>query len=158
MRIRKLRIAWSIVCGIACVLLIVLWVRSYWYHEGVCYFRGAHDIGVESIRGQLLPFFLQDEGTSYRWYVFSGPDMGPDPRHLSFNEYPHALSFPIRSFAWYQSPYYLSVPIPHWLVAVLFAGLGSAPWIRARFGLRTLLIATTRAAMVSGLAVYVAKE
>jgi hypothetical protein len=29
MRFRKLRIAWSVFCGIACVLLIVLWVRSY---------------------------------------------------------------------------------------------------------------------------------
>ena len=31
MRFRKLRIAWSVGWGIACVLLIVLWVRSYWW-------------------------------------------------------------------------------------------------------------------------------
>jgi hypothetical protein len=31
MRFRKLRIVWSIGCGIFCVLLIVLWVRSYWW-------------------------------------------------------------------------------------------------------------------------------
>ena len=30
MRFRKLRIAWSVVCGLVAVLLIVLWVRSYW--------------------------------------------------------------------------------------------------------------------------------
>jgi hypothetical protein len=30
MRFRKLRIAWSVICGIACVLLIVLWVQGYW--------------------------------------------------------------------------------------------------------------------------------
>src|SRR4051812_31782842 len=30
MRFRKLRIAFSITCAIACVLLIGLWVRSYW--------------------------------------------------------------------------------------------------------------------------------
>jgi hypothetical protein len=29
MRFRKLRIAWSVGCAIACVLLIALWVRSY---------------------------------------------------------------------------------------------------------------------------------
>src|SRR6476660_6623621 len=29
MKFRKLRIAWSAVWGIACVLLIALWVRSY---------------------------------------------------------------------------------------------------------------------------------
>ena len=31
--IRGLRIAWSVVCGILGVLLIVLWVRSYWRVE-----------------------------------------------------------------------------------------------------------------------------
>ncbi len=30
MRFRKLRIAWSVGCGVLCLLLIVLWVRSYW--------------------------------------------------------------------------------------------------------------------------------
>ena len=29
MKFRKLRIAWSVMCGIVCVLLIVLWVRSF---------------------------------------------------------------------------------------------------------------------------------
>jgi hypothetical protein len=33
MRFRKLRIAWSVGWGIACVLLIVLWVRSYSWSE-----------------------------------------------------------------------------------------------------------------------------
>ncbi len=37
MRFRKLRIAWSVVCGLACVLLIVLWVRSYWWIDGIPY-------------------------------------------------------------------------------------------------------------------------
>ena len=35
MRFRKLRIAWSVVWGLACVLLIALWVRSYWYWDDV---------------------------------------------------------------------------------------------------------------------------
>src|SRR4051794_36442298 len=30
MKFRKLRIAWSVAWGVACVLLILLWVRSYW--------------------------------------------------------------------------------------------------------------------------------
>src|SRR4051794_14507847 len=32
-RFRKLRIAFSAVCLIACVLLIVLWVRSRWWND-----------------------------------------------------------------------------------------------------------------------------
>jgi hypothetical protein len=35
MRFRKLRIAWSVVCSIVCVLLIVLWVRSYWIEDSI---------------------------------------------------------------------------------------------------------------------------
>ena len=35
MRFRKLRIAWSVACGIACVLLIVLWVRSHWLWDSL---------------------------------------------------------------------------------------------------------------------------
>ena len=33
--IRYLRIAFSVMCGIACVLLIALWVRSYWWADTV---------------------------------------------------------------------------------------------------------------------------
>src|SRR6187401_737617 len=33
MNYRKLRIAWSVGCGIAVVLVIVLWVRSYWWFD-----------------------------------------------------------------------------------------------------------------------------
>jgi hypothetical protein len=29
--LRYLRIAWSVGCVVVCVLLIVLWVRSYWW-------------------------------------------------------------------------------------------------------------------------------
>src|SRR6476620_2501344 len=41
MRFRKLRIAFSATCLIACVLLIVLWVRSYWWYESVSWGVGA---------------------------------------------------------------------------------------------------------------------
>jgi hypothetical protein len=30
MKFRKLRIAWSVAWGIACVLLVAFWVKSYW--------------------------------------------------------------------------------------------------------------------------------
>ena len=35
---RKLRIAWSVGCGIVCLLLIVLWVRSHW-RKDLCFLR-----------------------------------------------------------------------------------------------------------------------
>ena len=33
MRFRKLRIGWSAGCVLACVVLIALWVRSYWRYD-----------------------------------------------------------------------------------------------------------------------------
>ena len=39
MRFRKLRIAWSVACGIAAVLLIALWVRSYRQRDRYCCIR-----------------------------------------------------------------------------------------------------------------------
>src|SRR6478672_8285240 len=45
MRFRKLRIAWSVACGIACVLLIVLWVRSYWRFN-----RAEGNVGGTQVR------------------------------------------------------------------------------------------------------------
>src|SRR3954466_10432902 len=55
MRFRKLRIAWSVFCALACVLLVVLWVRSYFYHDRVLIrFRQAnHVAGVISAYGAL---------------------------------------------------------------------------------------------------------
>src|SRR3954462_321843 len=35
MRFRKLRIAWSVIWGLACVLIVVFWGRSYWYADTI---------------------------------------------------------------------------------------------------------------------------
>src|SRR4051812_7318078 len=42
MRFPKLRIAWSVFCGLACVLLVVLWVRSYWMAYGIAYTKSPN--------------------------------------------------------------------------------------------------------------------
>src|SRR6185295_4017804 len=55
MRFRKLRIAWSATCLIACVLLIVLWVRSYWWEDlGYCQILRTPRIGFISNPACLL--------------------------------------------------------------------------------------------------------
>ena len=49
-RFRKLRIAWSVGWGVVAVLLVVLWVRSYWRVDGIYI---AHSHSAVSIRGDL---------------------------------------------------------------------------------------------------------
>src|SRR4051812_46227316 len=53
MRYRKLRIAFSVTCGIACVLLIVLWLRSYWLVEHFLWNRTAESFGISIYPGQV---------------------------------------------------------------------------------------------------------
>ena len=48
----------------------------------------------------------------------------------------------------------IAAHVPAWFPVVLFALLAAAPWIRWRFSLRTLLIATTLIAVGVGLAAY----
>ena len=54
MRFRKLRIAWSVFWGLACVLLIVLWVRSYWFFDQFIHRRSVADyVAYTTFQGQF---------------------------------------------------------------------------------------------------------
>jgi hypothetical protein len=146
MRFRKLRIVWSVVCGIACVLLIALWVRSFNTTDSV-YGRipTFADIGSASQRGQLIFGFCHC-GTWAAWHHFTDPVGGRyDLRNFA----------PASGFGWvFTDERYFFVP--HWFMAVVFAMFAAIPWIRwsKRFSLRTLLIATTLVAVALGLIVW----
>ena len=54
MKYRKLRIAFSAACLIACVLLIVLWVRSYWRFDQFIHSVSTTDyFACTSIQGEI---------------------------------------------------------------------------------------------------------
>jgi hypothetical protein len=52
MKYRKLRIAWSVAWGVVAVLLVVLWVRSYWVCDNPVR-SGKPSYGIVSLRGVL---------------------------------------------------------------------------------------------------------
>src|SRR4051812_39587288 len=55
MRFRKLRIAWSVFWGLAAALLIVLWVRSYWWTDTVWgYVPPSIGFSTQTICGELI--------------------------------------------------------------------------------------------------------
>jgi hypothetical protein len=72
MKFRKLRITWTAFCGIACVLLIALWVRSYfvwdeeyrqllrnfWIASGFGHFSFTSGSGFSYGFPYLLPIML----------------------------------------------------------------------------------------------------
>jgi hypothetical protein len=138
MRFRKLRIAWSVVCGIACVVLIVLWVRSYWRCDSLD-IAGAHQMtslrGMCFIDGNIRKSETKVVGAVYglTWY-----------QH--FDRFAPDGIVPLSK----------GTAIPIWLLILLVMAISAAGWKSwsNRFSLRTVLNAMTLLALLLGLVVY----
>jgi hypothetical protein len=148
MRFRKLRIAWSVGCGIACVLLIVLWVRSY--ESGIVLnerITKTHALSLVSQRGFCGALLLDPT-------VYASPKWG-----LSTGS-PQRWGSPSWDFAIHsKSDRYVQVMVPWWFVVLSGAIMSIiAQQLKWRFSLRTLLIATTLVALVLGAIVYAARQ
>ena len=154
--IHGLRIAWSAVCGIFCLLLIVLWVRSYWWFDIIYYrptastlYRAQIEDGV--VRFQDCSPFALDMGHQ--------PEIGWSTEESWYAGYAIHLtgaSLFKRAFRGFDAPNRLGWQVPHWVLVLFTIALGTIPWFRARdlrFSLRNLLIATTLIAVVLGLVV-----
>ena len=142
-RFRKLRIASSAACSIACVLLIVLWVRSYWFEDSIARYNVRVGSNTGTIWTQVTPTF------SYTfWYrrcvpLVKGANLFGAPPHFEYWQGQDPTGQP-----------YTRVCLPHWLFVFALLILALAPWIPGRFSLRNMLIATTLVAAVLGLAVH----
>ena len=146
MKFRKLRIAWSVVWGVAAVLLIALWVRSYWWtrvgslplteKSSVSYgsFPGVIGIGARS-GDDGTPLIMEADD----WWSVQQLCGSP------------AYSSRILGYFGYAGGV---VALPYWFGVLLTVAPAVAPWIRWRFSLRTLLIATTLVAVGLGLIVW----
>jgi hypothetical protein len=140
MRFRQLRIAWSVFWGLAAVLLIVLWVRSYWAGDSLVWNHGRR-VAVASMHGQIRVatwnIFLPG-GSLFQWLPVGTMSDGIGPWFFG------------------TSREGILVIAPHRLPIAVLALFAAIPWIPCsnRFTLRTLLIATTVVAVVLGLEVY----
>jgi hypothetical protein len=144
MRFRKLRIAWSVGCGIVCVLLIVLWVRSYWICDiAYGWFGFPGYLQIDSNHGDIK-LIANAEFMQPKWrYTSCVP---------SVNDRLWFAKLDTKSrFGWW-----LNVSVPHWFSIVVTANIAAAPWFgwSNRFSLRTLLIATTLVAVMLGIIVW----
>ena len=146
MRYRKPRIAWFVVLGLAAVLLIVLWVRSYWRMDSWLHpERGVLPNIYSSSLGDIHVNWDAEAGST-GWHHWSGPHSKSDLRELDGRSW-------IRYRFTSQGGACAYIGFPHWFAVAVFATLAGVPWIhlRSRFSLRTLLIATTLVAVVLGL-------
>jgi hypothetical protein len=150
---RKLRIAFSALCGATCVLLIALWMRCYSQEEHLQFqavyptffvhsVPGIFCVGVSgnTIPGVRFKLEVQSYARSEDQMQTVRRIYAKDVSAWGFGAIHRAKSFVI--FA------------PHWFYLSLAAIAAALPWLRWRFSLRTLLIAITLVAVLLGTVVY----
>jgi hypothetical protein len=145
MKFRKLRIAWSVVCGIACVLLICLWVRSCWRFDQIIHRSSATEfVALTTVRGQVAFGGSNDPmlATVFKrdWIHLAFP-----MKYLSKDTGGPIPVFPVDDpnsaiLLWphFYSPFVMGPPgstsyelsIPYWLLVVTSAAFAGAPWLR----------------------------
>jgi hypothetical protein len=120
MRFRTLRIAFSAACGVVCLLLIVLWVRSYWWNDVVFRLDPANKVTTL--------------GSSYGAAYFARMVLTPLPGDLPPRT-PHGWKISSteanelqKKFAWEFTPGKVIVMFPYWIPVVTFAILAATPW------------------------------
>jgi hypothetical protein len=151
MGFRKLRIAWSVFWGLAAVLLIVLWVRSYRISDTI----GHIDDNL------VCEFFLSQPG-ALRYSRMNDKEVGgpnsEEPVPWGYGNFPAIRApGPIPDFSYeYLPDFQCELWLPYWYPVALSASVAAIPWVSKlkRFSLRTLLIATTLVAVALGLIVW----
>lgn len=133
--LRYTRIAFSAVCGVLCVLLVVLWVRSYFVVDIVdTPLTEIHLVGGAAIAFQQF---------HSNWDVECRAEQNPAEYRRQYES--------SRATTWYT----VLTIIPFWSVLIALAILVAAPWLPIRrFSLRTLLIAITIMGLILGTIIY----
>ena len=146
--LRLLRIGWSAGCVLVCLLLVALWVRSYWWVDiisgGLTNTRSFQTI---SCYGKLAVIVAPYGGF---WHYECSPSGQCGWRIYQFNKFRYWAVVP-RTNARQE------LALSYKLVLALCMTLTAAPWTSWRFSLRTLFVAMTAVAVLLGAVVYLAK-
>jgi hypothetical protein len=161
MKYRKLRIAWSVVWGVACVLLIALWVRSYSEWDQLYNPISSKTlIIVESASGRIiLDWTVASPSAKWKWHLTRRLH-GEYWRGVLNDLHTENRYKGIGGFGHYGTPWHSVYRLPYWFLVLMSVLLALAPWLSwpKQFSLRTLLIVMTVAAIGLGLAVYVLRQ
>jgi hypothetical protein len=151
MNCRKLRIAWSVGCGMLCRLLIALWIRSHRYYDIFATNSPNPRLIIESVPGSFIistapAYDHQSRTIRHGWERFEMSRF----REVGFRLPTYTgLGYVVRK-NYFQMKYSWPVSLGLLILALV--------WVRPsrfgrRFSLRTLLIAATVVAVGLGLIV-----
>jgi hypothetical protein len=143
--LKYLRIAVTALSLAACVLLIALWVRSLTRGTTLQGVLGSERLQFTSENGRLAVLIfpnIQSRNFPRRdWTITSSTSRSADDAFDSWQ-------------VGTMQPKGVIAVVPWWFVVLILVALAAAPWIKWRFSLRTLLVATTLVAV--GLGVVIA--
>ena len=144
-----LRIAFSTICGILCLLMIAWWVRSYWWADSVVLRLSRSEyIQVHAGDGRMCIWF--EHKPIDKWFDLWSR---PITIHISPDADDRIPWFDVHSW-----PTFTRVYTAHWFLTVLTGSFAVIPWCPRKFSLRALLIAMTVIAAVAGVIVWVDKN
>ena len=116
MRFRKLRIAWSVLCGIACVLLIVLWVRSYATGDFIVMDASINKYLIVHSQKGIIEVYPSRKPEGGLWLVVPGEEF---PRKL-FTDFILIVAQLVSEVLYPIGP--SSYSLPHWQLPRGFVG------------------------------------
>jgi hypothetical protein len=151
MKYRKLRIAWSIACGVLCLLLIALWMRSYIVRDSAFWPRATVGVEINSIAGHVVLFVAYEQFVGGEQFRIRHEPITPNDEAR--------VKRGILGFLYRPQPQGFNVHVPFWFLESATVAAATAPWIHwsKRFTLRTLLIGMSVIAAVLGLAIWASR-
>ncbi len=151
------RVVASAACGLLCLLFVGFWIRSYAQWDSPhCPLLGKYWIQFNSLQGYLcIGTQRQTPGipAQWRWRTFGVGRFTNDGAVSTSIAWRFTSQKEVLGLGFVTSDGYQSICMPYAYLVALSAALAASPWLRWRFSLRSLLIATTLIAVVLGLAV-----
>jgi hypothetical protein len=151
--LRLLRIAVTALGLTACVMLVALWVRSYWCGDRIIKRDPTGFLIIGSLRGNVelsevkMP---QANSTAAQWSIAS-TSAAKEQHFVQLAE----PDYSVLGFHFIRRPSNVAMVLPLWMPLTAIIGMVAILWIpwSRRFSLRTLLIATTLVAVGLGIVV-----
>lgn len=153
------RIVVSTVCGLLCILLIVLWMRSYQWKD-VITAPGDRSQRIGSYNGWVTIRWKDDRLRPGRtppannWELVSISKEELEQKFAQYESRGVKIERPKDQFGLIDSG---ALQFHYWLPTVVFLVIATLPWLPLRFNLRSLLIAMTLVSVVLGLIVWAAR-
>jgi hypothetical protein len=130
------------------VLLIVLWVRSFWHLDGYAVPVGRVNYVAQSLRGSIVL-----DWSAGKYTILSGYWSVPASIASVSDDIPGA-TWRFLCLRLTKLPNEIALVMSMWFGLVVTVGIATTPWLRWRFGLRILFIVTTFIAVLLGLVVW----